>query len=142
VLRPIAGTLAFVLFAAGIVSAGLLSIPVMAASSAYVVSAAFGWKRSLRRPFWEERRFYGIIAGSCLLGLAVNIAHVTPFRLLYYSAVLNGLISPPLLFIVTQIAGNRRIMGRFANRPLSNIAGWVLCGFMTVLICAFFALSA
>lgn len=142
VLRPIAGPLTFALFAAGIVSAGLLSIPVMAASSAYAVSATFGWKRSLRRPFWEERRFYGVIAGSCLLGLAVNIAHVAPFRLLYYAAVLNGIIAPPLLFIVTQIAANRRIMGRFVNRPVSTAVGWALCAFMTVLVVAFFVLSA
>src|SRR6202044_3428992 len=114
--RPIAGRYAFVLFTLGIVGAGLLAIPVMAASSAYAVGGAFGWSRSLAKPLRTEWRFYAIIAGSCFAGLAVNAVHVPPFKLLYYSAVLNGVISPFLLFVVTRIAGDDRIMGEYKNR--------------------------
>jgi NRAMP (natural resistance-associated macrophage protein)-like metal ion transporter len=139
-LRPLAGSLAFLLFSAGIVSAGLLSIPVMAASSAYAVSGAFGWSRSLNKPFWQEWRFYGIIVASMVVGLSVNAFGVPPFRLLYYSGVLNGVISPPLLFIVTHISSRRSIMGRFVNPRLASLLGWSLCAFVTVLVVAFFVL--
>lgn len=138
VLKPLAGTFTFLLFALGIVSSGLLAIPVMAGSSAYAVGGAFNWSRTLSRPFWEEWRFYGIIVASCAIGLLVNLLHIPPFRLLYYSAVLNGVISPVLLFIVTQIAGNRTIMKDFVNSRLTSAMGWTLCAFMTLALAALF----
>ncbi|MDQ2866025.1 MAG: divalent metal cation transporter [Candidatus Eremiobacteraeota bacterium] len=140
-LRPLAGPLTFILFTAGIVSSGLLAIPVMAGSSAYAVAGAFDWPRSLGTPFWREWRFYGIIVASCFVGLLVNATHVPPFKLLYYSAVLNGIVSPPLLFIVTQIAGNGKIMREQANSRFSNFAGYSLCAFMSLALAGFVILS-
>jgi NRAMP (natural resistance-associated macrophage protein)-like metal ion transporter len=140
-LRPLAGPAAFLLFTLGIVSAGLLAIPVMAGSSAYAIGGALGWPRSLARPFWQEWRFYGVIVASCVVGIGVNLAHIPPFTLLFYSGVLNGLISPPMLFVVTQIANDRRIMGTFANNRYSATMGWLLCAFMAVTVVTFFVLS-
>jgi NRAMP (natural resistance-associated macrophage protein)-like metal ion transporter len=140
-LKPLAGDFTFILFSVGIVSAGLLAIPVMAGSSAYAVGGAFGWSRTLSKPFWQERRFYGIIVASCAIGLFVNAVHIPPFKLLYYSAVLNGVISPVLLFVVTQIASNAKIMKEFTNSPLRNVMGWSLCAFMMLALIAFVALS-
>ncbi len=141
VLRPLAGPLAALLFASGIVSSGLLAIPVMAASSAYAVCGAMNWRRSLSEPFYRARHFYGIIAASCLIGLLVNLLHVSPFRLLYYSGVMNGIISPFLLFIVTNISSSRRIMGTYANPPWVNAVGYFMSAAMAVAIVAFFVLN-
>ena len=140
-LRPLAGPFTFILFTAGIVSSGLLAIPVMAGSSAYAVGGAFDWPRSLGKPFWEEWRFYGVIAASCFIGLLVNAAHIPPFKLLYYSAILNGVVSPPLLFIVTQIASNADIMGTKVNGRGSTYAGFFLCAFMSAALVAFLVLT-
>lgn len=137
-LRPLAGPLTFVLFTAGIVSSGLLSIPVMAASSAYAMAGAFNWPQSLAKNFRQEPAFYWVIVASVLVGLLVNALPIPPFKLLYYTAVLNGVISPPLLFLVVQISSNRSIMGQYANPPLVAIAGWVLFGFMTLALIALF----
>jgi NRAMP (natural resistance-associated macrophage protein)-like metal ion transporter len=137
VLKPLAGNFTFVLFTVGIVSAGLLAIPVMAGSSAYAVAGAFNWSRSLSKPFWQEWRFYGIIVASCLTGLLVNALQIPPFRLLYYAAVLNGVISPVLLFIVTHIAGNPKIMRQFTSSRPGSVMGWSLCAFMTFALLAF-----
>lgn len=137
VLKPLAGAFTFFLFAVGIVSSGLLAIPVMAASSAYAVGGAFNLPRTLSKPFWQEWWFYGIIAASCMIGVLVNVLHVPPFKLLYYSAVLNGVISPVMLFMVTQIASNRRIMKQFTNSRFSSAMGWTLCAFMTLALVAF-----
>jgi NRAMP (natural resistance-associated macrophage protein)-like metal ion transporter len=141
VLKPLAGAFTFVLFTVGIVSSGLLAIPVMAGSSAYAVGGAFNWPRTLSKPFWQEWRFYGIIVASCVIGLLVNALHIPPFKLLYYSAVLNGVISPVLIFIVTQIASNRKIMKQFSNSRASNVMSWSLCVFMTLALIAFLVLS-
>lgn len=140
-LLPLAGPAAFALFAAGIVSSGLLSIPVMAGSSAYAVGGALGWPRSLARPFWEQRKFYGIIIASCVFGIAVNLTHIPPFTLLFYSGILSGVISPLMLFVVTHVASNRRIMGRYVNNRFSSTMGWLLCGFMTAALIALIVLS-
>ena len=140
-LRPLAGQFTFVLFTLGIVSAGLLAIPVMAASSAYAVGGALDWPRSLAKPFWQEPRFYGIIVASCAVGLLVNATHIPPFKLLYYSGVLNGAISPPLLFIVTQIASDRAIMANKANSRFSTFAGYSLCAFMSVALVVLLVLT-
>ena len=141
VLRPLAGPLSSVLFALGIVSSGLLAIPVMAASSAYAICGALKWRRSLTEPFHRAKRFYGIIALSCFAGLLVNAFHISPFRLLYYSGVLNGIISPFLLFIVTNIAGNPEIMGKYVNSWWNNAVGYSMAAAMAVAIAAFFVLG-
>ncbi len=138
VLKPLAGPFTFLLFALGIVSSGLLAIPVMAGSSAYAVGGAFNWSRTLSKPFWEEPRFYAVIVASCAIGLLVNLLHIPPFKLLYYSAVLNGVISPVLLFIVTQIASNPAIMRGSTNPRFISAMGWTLCGFMTLAVVALF----
>jgi NRAMP (natural resistance-associated macrophage protein)-like metal ion transporter len=137
VLKPLAGSLAFVLFTIGIVSAGLLAIPVMAGSSAYAVAGAFNWSRTLSKPLPKEWGFYSVIIGSFVIGLLVNAVHVPPFKLLYYSAVLNGAISPVILLVITQIARNRTIMGDFTSPWFSSVMGWALCAFMTLSLVAF-----
>ncbi len=141
ILRPLAGGFASSLFAIGIVGSGLLAIPVMAGSSAYAVGGALGWSRTLSKPFWQEWRFYGVIVASCVLGIAVNLAHVPPFTLLYYAGILNGIISPPLLFIVTRIGSDRAIMGEYRNGPFSAAMGWLMCGTMSVALVALVVLS-
>jgi Mn2+/Fe2+ NRAMP family transporter len=141
ILRPLAGPYASFLFAIGIISAGLLAIPVMAGSSAYAMGGAFGWRRTLSAPFWKEPRFYGTIAASLAIGLVVNATHIPPFKLLFYSGVLNGVASPPLLFILTQISSNPKIMGPFVNSWFSALLGWSLCGFTSAALIAFVLLS-
>ena len=137
VLKPLAGNFTFVLFTAGIVSAGLLAIPVMAGSSGYAVAGACNWPRTLSRPFWQEWRFYGVIVASCLIGLLVNALPISPFKLLYYAAVLNGVIAPVLISLVTHIAGNPKVMQQFTSSRLGSVTGWSLCGFMTLALIAF-----
>jgi Mn2+/Fe2+ NRAMP family transporter len=141
-LMPLAGRFTFILFMLGIVVSGLLSIPVMAASSAYAISGVLRIPRSsLARPFSQAPHFYGIIVLTCVIGVVVNLFHVPPFKLLYYSGVLNGLISPFLLAIVTATASNRRLMGKYANHWWSNVIGYGMAGVMTASILAFFVLN-
>lgn len=137
-LRPLAGQYTFVLFMLGIVASGLLAIPVMAASSAYAICGALLLPRSLAQPLWKAPQFYGIIALTCAIGVVVNFFHVQPFRLLYYSGVLSGLISPFLLFIVTLTASNRRLMGKYVNRWWSNVFGYGMAAVMAAAAVTYF----
>ncbi|MFA6106982.1 MAG: divalent metal cation transporter [Patescibacteria group bacterium] len=124
-LRPFAGELAFFFFSAGIIGTGLLSIPVLAGSASYALSEAFGWKNGLYRKLKDAKAFYGIIITSMALGLIVNSLGIDPIKTLIFSAVLNGLIAPVILFLIVNIASDKKIMGRFANSKLSTLIGWL-----------------
>lgn len=136
-LRPLAGPATFLIFALGILSAGLIAIPVMAGSSAYAVAGAFNWQRSLRKSPRSEPKFYLVIVGTALVGLFVNVLPIQPFKMLYYTAVLNGIISPLMIFIVLMIARDRRVMGKHVNSLPANVLGWILFAAMSLAVAAF-----
>lgn len=120
-LRPIAGDLAFALFAAGIIGTGMLAIPVLAGSAAYALSEVFGFKEGLNKTFRQAKGFYIIIAISTLLGFGLNLLGISPIKYLFYSAVLNGLVSPIMIVLLLLIANNERIMGKYKNGLVTNL---------------------
>jgi Mn2+/Fe2+ NRAMP family transporter len=136
-LRPLAGQLAFMLFAAGIVGTGLLAVPVLAGSAAYAVGEAFRWPTGLNRKPLKARGFYAVLASATLVGLALNLPlvetriHITPIRALFWSAVINGVVAVPILVVMMLITGNRKLMGRFANSSRTlKFVGWLTTGVM------------
>jgi NRAMP (natural resistance-associated macrophage protein)-like metal ion transporter len=137
-LRPFAGSFAFVVFALGILGTGLLAVPVLAGSASYAVAEAAGWKGGLYRKLAEAHGFYGVITLATVIGLAVNFLNVPPFKMLYYTAILNGLIAPPLLVMILLVANNKKIMGTHVNRPLSNVMGILVTLLMTAACVALF----
>lgn len=131
-LRPLAGDAAFLLFAVGIIGTGLLAVPVLAGSASYAFSEAFRWKEGLYRKFNQAHGFYGIITLATLLGLLINYLPVSPFTLLYYTAILNGLCAPPLMILILLIANNEKIMGKRVNSRFSNVAGILITTLMSL----------
>ncbi|MBK5570889.1 Nramp family divalent metal transporter [Ensifer sp. SSB1] len=111
-LRPVAGNVAFALFAAGIIGTGMLAVPVLAGSAAYAVAELFQWPEGLDRAPRRAKAFYGTIALATLGSAIVFLVGVDPFLLLYWSAVINGMLAGPLIAIMTIMAANRRIMGQ------------------------------
>jgi Mn2+/Fe2+ NRAMP family transporter len=124
-LRPIAGDFAFAVFAAGIIGTGMLAVPVLAGSAAYAVAEAFGWPNGLTRGIREAKAFYGTIAVSTLLGVAVNFVGVDPVKSLYWSAVINGFLAPPLMVVIMMLASNPKVMGRLVLPRSLRLGGWV-----------------
>ena len=119
-LRPFAGDFAFVLFALGIVGTGLLAVPVLAGSVAYAVAETFGWKAGLGKRFGQATGFYLVIAAVSVVGLLVNFTPIGPIKMLYYAAMLNGVLAPPLLIIILLIGNNKTILGDHTNGTFSN----------------------
>lgn len=130
-LRPLAGSFTFLLFALGILGTGMLAVPILAGSASYAIAEASGMKEGLYRKPKDARGFYGIIALATLVGLLINFLHVPPFKMLYYTAVFNGLIAPPLLVLILLIANNKKIMGSHVNGTLSNVLGVTIIALMT-----------
>jgi NRAMP (natural resistance-associated macrophage protein)-like metal ion transporter len=123
-LRPIAGDLAFALFAIGIIGTGLLAVPVLAGSAAYAVSESFGWVEGLDRKPREAKAFYATIALATFAGFLLNYVGIDPVRALYWAAVVNGVLAAPLMVVMMLIATNRKAMGRFVVRGRLRAGGW------------------
>lgn len=142
-LRPFAGNLSVTLFAIGIIGTGLLSIPVLAGSSSYAIAEVFSWKQGLYRKISEARSFYGVIIISMLVGVMMNMFNLNPVKMLLYSAFLNSLVAPTMIFFIIRISRNKKIMGEFKTSKLHALMGWailiIMKGFATLaLIYMFF----
>jgi NRAMP (natural resistance-associated macrophage protein)-like metal ion transporter len=124
-LRPIAGEFAFLLFSAGIIGTGLLAIPVLAGSSAYAMAGTFRWKNSLESTPMRAKQFYSIIGFSTVIGIALGFTSVDPIKALYWSAVINGVISVPIMVVMMLMAVRPEIMGQFVISKGLKLLGWL-----------------
>lgn len=124
-LRPLAGNLATVLFAIGLIGAGLLAIPVLTGSAAYAVSETFGWRSGLDEAPKHAKKFYAVIVVSTLVGVGIDFIGINPITALFWTAVINGVVAPPLLVVVMLVANNKRVMGSRTNGLATNIVGWL-----------------
>ncbi|OGD89503.1 iron transporter [Candidatus Curtissbacteria bacterium RIFCSPLOWO2_02_FULL_40_11] len=137
-LEPIAGRASSFLFTLGIIGTGFLAIPVLAGSAGYAVSETFGWREGLSYKFRQAKSFYGIIIVSMVLGLLITLINVNPFKALFYTAVIYGLISPILIFFILLLANNPKVMGKHVNTPVTNILGLITFLIMTAAAIGFF----
>jgi NRAMP (natural resistance-associated macrophage protein)-like metal ion transporter len=131
-LQPLAGHLAVVLFAIGIIGTGLLSIPVLAGSAAYALGEARGWPVGLARKPLQAKAFYGAIAVATLLGAAANFFQLNPVKALVWTAVLNGIVAVPVMALLMLLTTSAVIMGQFKISRLWMVTGWVGTGVMGV----------
>jgi Mn2+/Fe2+ NRAMP family transporter len=129
-LRPLAGNFATVLFGIGLIGAGLLAIPVLTGSAAYAVAETFGWPSGLDEKPRHAKKFYGVIAASTLVGVAIDFAGINPISALFWTAVINGVVAPPLLVVVMLVSNNKRVMGKRTNGLITNIIGWIAAAIM------------
>lgn len=122
---PNAGFLAKLLFATGIVGLGLLAVPILAGSASYAISEAFSWREGLSLKLKQAYGFYGVIIIATLTGFLINFVGIDPIKALVYTAVINGVVAVPLIFIIILIAKNEKIMGKYKSGLLSNILVWL-----------------
>jgi Mn2+/Fe2+ NRAMP family transporter len=131
-LRPIAGNAASLLFTLGLVGTGMLGVPVLAGSAAYAVAEAAAWRAGMDEKVHNARQFYGVIAVAMIVGMFLNFAHVNAIRLLIWSAVINGLLAPPLIGIVLVVCNNEKVMGQHRNGRGLNVLGGFAVAIMTI----------
>ena len=124
-LKPLAGDLAYVLFATGVIGTGLIAIPVLSGSLSYIYAETFGWEQGLDKKFHEAKGFYVIIMISLLLGLSMNYIGISPIQALIYTAILYGVTAPVLIGIILHISNNKSIMGEYINTRYLNVMGTI-----------------
>jgi Mn2+/Fe2+ NRAMP family transporter len=137
-LRPVAGPLAFLLFSVGIVGTGFLAMPVLAGSAAYALAEAFGLPKGLEKKPAEAKTFYGVIAATMVIATAVIFTPVDPIRLLFWSAVINGVISVPIMAAMMVLARRHRQMGAYVANRWQLAFGWAATIAMAAAVVAMF----
>ena len=129
-LRPLAGDASGLLLAVGLVGAGLLAVPVLTGAAAYAVAEGLGWESGLDAQPGRAPQFYGVIAGATLVGMLINFTGISAYQALFWTAVLNGFLAPPLLVVIMLIANNRTVMGVQVNGRRMNAVGWLTTAVM------------
>jgi NRAMP (natural resistance-associated macrophage protein)-like metal ion transporter len=138
-LRPVAGQGAYLLFTLGLVGTGMLGVPVLASSCAYAIADAAQWRQaSLNKKPWSARRFYTVIGVSSFVGLGLVYVGINAVKMLFWSAILNGLLAPPLIILVVLLTSSKKVMGKRVNSPLLQTLGWICAAAMTVAAVALF----
>jgi NRAMP (natural resistance-associated macrophage protein)-like metal ion transporter len=139
-LRPLAGEFAFSLFAAGIIGTGLLAVPVLAGSAAYAVSETFRWPTGLGLPLAEARGFYAILTVATALGVLIDLSGIDSMKALLWAAMLNGVVSVPIMAIMMLLAAKRGVMGPFVITLRLKLLGWFAVAVIGAAVLAMFAL--
>jgi NRAMP (natural resistance-associated macrophage protein)-like metal ion transporter len=120
-LRPLAGSVAYFLYTAGLIGVGLLAIPTLTGSSAYVFAETFKWKEGLDKSFKGARPFYTVLIFSTLVGIGMDFLNINPVKALYWTAIINGLLAPFLLVGILFVACDRKLMENQPSSMLSRV---------------------
>ena len=137
-LRPVAGEFAFALFSLGIIGTGLLAVPVLAGSAAYAVSELLGWRAGLSKGFREARGFYLIIAVATAVGTFLGVFDIDPIKALVWSAIVNGVISVPIMVVMMMIGQSSRLMGDLTMSLRHRVFGWTATAVMGAAVALMF----
>lgn len=133
-LKPLAGNFAYLLFALGILGVGLMGVPVLAGSAAYALSEAFGWRASLEDSPSHAMKFYGVIALSVLVALAIQYSPISPIKALFWSAVINGIVAVPLMVSILVLASRASVMGPYVASKFILFLGWFAATLMALAV--------
>jgi NRAMP (natural resistance-associated macrophage protein)-like metal ion transporter len=129
-LRPLAGRAAELVFTLGMVGTGLLAVPVLASSSAYVAAETFKFREGLDEKPQRAPRFYATIAAGICIGIAINLLGIDAIRALFWSAVLNGVAAVPLIAVIVGLASSKTLMGKWRSSAIARAWGWGTVGIM------------
>lgn len=137
-LRPLAGNAAYLLFTLGLIGTGMLGVPALAGSAAYAVAEAMAWRGTLEDRPRLAKKFYAVMGAAMILGLALDYAGINAVKMLFWSAVLNGVLAPPLIALVVVLTSSKQVMGSRANPPILKWLGWATAVIMAAAAIAMF----
>jgi NRAMP (natural resistance-associated macrophage protein)-like metal ion transporter len=140
-LRPLAGNGAYLLFTLGLIGTGMLGVPVLVGSCAYAVAEGAVWRGSMADKPKSARKFYAVMAVAMSLGLVLNYFGFNAVKMLFWAAVINGLLAPPLILLIILLTSSHKVMGKRVNPPLLRYLGWATFAIMTAAAVGMFITS-
>ena len=141
-LRPFAGDYAAIVFALGIIGTGLLAVPVLAGSAAYAVGEARHWPVGLDRKPKRAKAFYATIVAATAIGALMNFTPIDPIRALIVSAMINGVVSVPVMAVMMLVATRKPVMGVFSVGGPMLWLGWLATAVMAAAVVAMIITTA
>src|ERR1039457_2612515 len=130
-LRPLAGNGAYLLFTLGLIGTGMLGVPVLVGSCAYAVAEGAVWRGSMADKPRSAPKFYAVMAVAMAVGLVLNYLGFNAVKLLFWSAVINGLLAPPLILLVILLTSSQKVRGKLVTPALLKYLGWATFAVMT-----------
>jgi len=140
-LAPLAGPFAFVVFSLGMIGAGLLAIPILSGSAGYAAKEFLGLRGNLASKPRYRPTFYAMLALATVVGVALNFVHLNPIRALFISAVINGVVAPPLLLLIVLLGADAAVMKRYVSGKLSLTLTGITAAFMALAAIGMFVAS-
>ena len=137
-LKPLAGNAAYLLFTLGLIGTGMIGVPALSGSAAYAVAEAMAWRGSLDDRPRLARKFYAVMGAAMILGLTLSYCGINAVKMLFWSAVLNGVLAPPLIALIVLLTSNKKVMGNCVNPPILKWLGWVTAFIMAAAAIAMF----
>jgi Mn2+/Fe2+ NRAMP family transporter len=137
-LRPLAGNAAYLLFTLGLVGTGMLGVPVLAGSCAYAISEAAAWRGSLEQKPRGAKQFYSVLGAAMIVGVVIDYTGVDAVRMLFWSAVVNGVLAPPLILLIILLTNDKQVMGNRVNSTVQRVLAWTTFALMTAAALALF----
>lgn len=132
-LKPLAGNLAYLIFAVGILGVGFIALPVLGGCVGYIFAELFDWKKGLDKKLNKAPEFYMMIILSLALGFFINVFGIDPIKSLIVTAIVYGITAPIFIAIIIHICNNKKIMGKYTNNLIFNILGWATFCIMSIL---------
>ena len=124
-LRPLAGNLASQVFAFGLFIASIFSATILPLATAYFVCEAFGFEAGIDKKWDEAKEFYILYTGIIIISVIIIMIPNAPLiPISIWSQVINGILLPVVLISMMILINNRKIMGTYTNKPLTNVVGW------------------
>jgi Mn2+/Fe2+ NRAMP family transporter len=131
-LKPLAGAFASQVFAFGLFVASVFSATILPLATAFYVCEAFGFEAGIDKKWDEAKEFYVLYTGILIIGAAIILIPGAPLiQISLWTQVINGMLLPVVLVCMILLVNNKKIMGKYVNRPVNNIIGW---GAVTVLV--------
>jgi NRAMP (natural resistance-associated macrophage protein)-like metal ion transporter len=124
-LGPLVGPFAVVLFSLGLIGTGLLAIPILSGSATYAVKEFLGLPGNLATKPRYRPTFYSIMAITIVLGTGMNYLQIDVIRALFVTAVINGIVAPPLMVLIVLLGSDRRWMKDRVSGRISKALTWV-----------------
>jgi NRAMP (natural resistance-associated macrophage protein)-like metal ion transporter len=137
-LKPFAGDAATYLFAAGVIGAGLLAVPVLTASTAAMIGEVAGWRIGMSKSTTRARGFYLMLTISLVIGVIITLSGINPMKALFYTQIGNGIIAPVLIFLIFRLASRKEVLGEYVNSWKQQAWGWATFAVMVAAVVLFF----
>lgn len=124
-LKPLAGNISSLVFAFGLFIASIFSATILPLATAFYVCEAFGFEAGIDKKWNEAPEFYNLYTIILVLAVCIILLPNAPLiGITLWTQVINAMLLPVVLICMIVLVNDKKIMGKYVNKPVTNIIGW------------------